>query len=192
MVCEILLPYIDEDQDISVGQTINDFYSDDNSYLKALQATYGDFSVDDFTLPDLTPENPLIQNLTDGFIKNTTQTTYSKTNGYIFDMSGYELSPNEMDIYTRLSNKLKFNIKFDYESFDDNFESELKIWISETNKIKEYLDKVSLANNIENLPHKNLTIKFSYAEYLLENVLIEFFDEKNTLTIQTNKITKIK
>ena len=111
MVCEILLPYIDEDQDISVGQTINDYYSDDDSYLKALQAAYGDFSVDDFTLPDLTPENPLIQNLTDGFIKNTTQTTYSKTNGYIFDMSGYELSPNEMDIYTRLSNKLKFNIK---------------------------------------------------------------------------------
>ena len=36
------------------------------------------------------------------------------------------------------------------------------------------------------------TIKFSYAEYLLENVLIEFFDGKNTLTIQTNKITKIK
>ena len=29
-------------------------------------------------------------------------------------------------------------------------------------------------------------------KYLLENVLIEFFDEKNTLTIQTNKITKIK
>ena len=62
----------------------------------------------------------------------------------------------------------------------------------DTHQIKEYLDKVSLSNNQENLPHKNLTIKFSYAEYLLENVLIEFFDEKNTLTIQTNKITKIK
>lgn len=156
MRATIYLPYNDYNgYNFDIG---NDYYSN-GGYEKALQDNF------------LNEKNPNVSSLS----RNEEKTNYTTCECELFNEYMSEESVDSLITYAVSSDVNVIVVKFDFNTFEEEFETELKLWIQTHNKINGNIH-LSDDEKFQNEPKR--TFKICFKNLKNEDTYLEFCDCK--------------
>lgn len=122
---------------------------------------------------------------------------YSKCNGTLYDINGEDESVDGFISKFANQKQLLEIITFDFDAIEEEFESEIALWVREHSKINKYADKLGEDWVLFNEPKRSLRLSFKNnanedIHAILENCKIMDIAEDNSFILFIEKIRLIE
>lgn len=197
MKCNLYLPYIDYN---NINFDVDNSYYKDNDYQKALENDYiknNDIisnSINDYfegNTSFLRQDNNLGNTINFFGVKpskNEEKVSYSSCNGEVH-CENYSLNVIETIKSNIISNEMMILcLKLDYDTMDEEFESDFKMWCSSHDKINS--TNMNDEWKFKNEPKRDLILEINNFKVELKNVMILELSYDNII-IMVEKIREI-
>lgn len=202
MICTFFLPYYDYND--GAFDVNNDYYNEDD-YVNAVSNEYNKNKdiIYNSMLDAKNGSGSLVQG-SDGqtykFGQKTSQNeekvAYSKCEGVLFDIGGLEDTVDGFIDKFAKQKQFAEIVEFNLDTCEEEFETEISLWVREHNKINQYVDKLGEDWVLAKEPKRNLKIQFKnnanqdvYA--VLEDCKIIDIVEDNSFVLFVKRITLI-
>jgi hypothetical protein len=194
MKCTICLPYNDYNES---NFDVNDNYYSNGGYEKALKANndmYGDsiynhisggFNANTSVYRDPYAFNRGINGFNEKVSENEEKMAYSSCEGFIYNEYMVDETIDGLKSYSSINDGFILVLKLDFNTTEEEFETELKMWYSSHIKI----NNVNADDEwkFENEPVRTLKIESgSFSAYLINSKLLEISND--TFVILVEKI----
>lgn len=191
MKCKILLPYIDYN---NVNFDVDDNYYSNGGYanaLKANDAMYGGSIYDHINqnggvLSSANAFNVGLNVFNQNMSKNEEKTSYSSCEGYIYDENMNDETVLNLQNYIKSQDVCILYLKLDFDTIDEEFETDFKMWVKAHNKINAY--NADDDWKFDNEPKKNVRISVDGFEAdLLNCKILETSEDKIAILVEKIK-----
>ena len=203
MKVTLYLPYYDYND--GAFDVSNDYYKNEEDYAKMVEQEYNKNKdiVFNSMLDAKNGSGSLVQG-SDGqtykFGQQTSQNedkvAYSSCEGILFDIGGSEDTVDGFISKFAAQKQFLEIVEFDLDTSEEEFESEISLWIREHNNINKYVDKLGEDWVLAKEPKRNVKVQFKnnanedvYA--VLENCKILEIIEKNSFVLFVERITLV-
>lgn len=162
MKCKLLLPYIDY---YNTNFDVDDNYYSNGGYENALKTNnsmYGDSIYNHMNqnggiLSNSNNFNMGINIFNQNTHKNDEKTSYSSCEGYLYDENMNDETVFGLENYIKNQDVFILFIKLDFDTIEEEFETDFKMWVKSHNKINSY--KADDDWKFANEPKKNIRVE---------------------------------
>lgn len=198
MKCTLFLPYIDY---YNTNFDVDNNYYSNGGYEQALKQNndmYGDsiyshISNNNFNANTAVFRNPYsFSEGINGFNVKTSgneeKTQYTSCEALIYDENMIDCNINDLVKYINIKDVFVLYIKLDFDTIEEEFEEDLKMWIKSHVNINK--TKASDDWKFENEPKRNIKLSYENKEYNLINCII-LEHSNNGFFILVNEIKEL-
>ena len=203
MKVTLYLPYYDYND--GAFDVSNDYYKNEEDYAKMVEQEYNKNKdiVFNSMLDAKNGSGSLVQG-SDGqtykfgqqTAQNEDKVAYSSCEGVLFDIGGSEDTVDGFIGKFAAQKQFLEIVEFDLDTSEEEFESEISLWIREHNNINKYVDQLGEDWVLAKEPKRNVKVQFKnnanedvYA--VLENCKILEIIEKNSFVLFVERITLV-
>ena len=162
MKCKLLLPYIDY---YNTNFDVDDNYYSNGGYENALKTNnsmYGDSIYNHMNqnggiLSNSNNFNMGINIFNQNTHKSDEKTSYSSCEGYLYDENMNDETVFGLENYIKNQDVFVLFIKLDFDTIEEEFETDFKMWVKSHNKINSY--KADDDWKFANEPKKNVRVE---------------------------------